>query len=82
MRRVNIRTAVSKGIIMAKRYSSDFVNEETSMFCNLPDRVIVKDISKNEGFSQSKVKDLYQFVESQYMTDRKDIQRIEKAEKF
>jgi hypothetical protein len=52
------------------------------MQCNLPDRVIVKDISKNEGFNQSNVKDLYQFVESQYMKDRKDIQKIEKIEKF
>jgi hypothetical protein len=67
---------------MAKRYSSNFVNEESGMQCNLPDRVIVKDISKNEGFNQSNVKDLYQFVESQYMKDRKDIQKIEKIEKF
>ena len=67
---------------MAKRYSSVFVNESEAKHCNLPDNVIVRDISKNEGFSQSSVKDLYQFVESQYMTDKKDIQRIEKAEKF
>jgi hypothetical protein len=66
----------------AKRYSSDFVNEATGKHCNLPDTVITKDIPKFEGFSQSKVKDLYQCVEAQYMTDKKDIQRIEKAEKF
>ena len=67
---------------MAKRYSSDFVNEAAGKHCNLPDGVIVKDISKNEGFSQSNVKDLYTFVESQYMKDKKDIQKVEKISKF
>jgi hypothetical protein len=67
---------------MAKRYASEWVNEKSTMQCNLPDEVIVKNISKNEGFSQSPVKDLYQFVESQYMKDRSELQKVEKIEKF
>lgn len=67
---------------MAKRYSSSWVNEKSTMQCNLPDEVIVRDITKNDGFSQSPVKDLYQCVEAQFMKDKSELKRVEKVEKF
>lgn len=67
---------------MAKRYASSLINEVPGAHCLLPDQVINKEISKNKGFSQSEVKDLYSFVENQFANDRSDIQRIQKAEKF
>ena len=65
---------------MAKRYHSEFLNE-TSGQCNLPENVIVKNISKNSG-SEQDVKDLYKFVESQFATDHSDLRKVTNPKKF